>query len=239
MSEERRQRAVEYLIGEMDESGRAAFEAECRTDTGLVQLVEELRPVVNRLEALPEDAWHAPEPPPLVMPGSPPEVPPAAAKPASPRRAGFGWLRVGAGFAAALVILAAGVLIGTQLDSDGPGDAAPQQTLALQSVPGPDTPSGATGQVSLASSTEDAVTLDVSGLKPTGSDEFYELWLLGKEGELVALGTFRVEPDGGSQIEVPLPVDPDKYEYFDVSIQVDNGDPAHSGRSVLRGVTQI
>ena len=67
--------------------------------------------------------------------------------------------------------------------------------------------------------------------------EFYELWLLGKEGELVSLGSFRVGEEGQSQIEVPLPVNPGKYEYFDVSIQPENGSPDHSGRSVLRGST--
>lgn len=239
MSEERRQRAVEYLLGEMDDAGRSGFEAECRVDVELDRLVEELRPVVSRLETLPDEAWDPPEPPPLVMPGSPPDNArvPAFDSPA-PRRAGFGWLRAGAGFAAALVILAAGVIIGIQLESDGPSDSsAPVQTLALESI-GDEVPAGASGEVSLTSSEEDAVTLDVSGLNPTGSDEFYELWLLGKEGELVALGTFRVEPDGDSQIEVPLPVNPGDYEYFDVSIQPDNGDPSHSGRSVLRGLTK-
>ena len=239
MSEELRQRAVEYLLGEMDERSRTDFEAECRTDSELELIVDEMRPVVSRLEALPDEAWDPPEPPPLVMPGTPPDMSPAPAFDApARRRSGFGWLRAGAGFAAALVILAAGVLIGIQLDSDGPGGSgAPEQTLALESI-GDEVPAGATGEVSLTSSDEDAVTLDVNGLNPTGSDEFYELWLLGKEGELVALGTFRVEPDGDSRIEVPLPVNPDDYEYFDVSIQPENGDPSHSGRSVLRGLTQ-
>ncbi|MDQ2621884.1 MAG: anti-sigma factor [Actinomycetota bacterium] len=239
MSEERRQRAVEYLIGELDDTDRAAFETECRTDPELARLVEELRPVVTRLETLPDEAWESPEPPPLVMPGVAPDRVPVEARPAPTVRRGFGWLRVGAGFAAAVLILATGVLIGTQLGGeDSSGPSAPQEVLALESVPGPDTPAGASGRVSLASSSEDAVTLDVSGLKPTGPDEFYELWLLGEEGELVALGTFRVEPDGESQIEVPLPVSPGDYQYFDVSIQPDNGDPSHSGRSVLRGVTK-
>jgi len=130
------------------------------------------------------------------------------------------------------------VLIGTQIGDDAqPGSGPTEETLALSSI-GEEAPAGATGEVSLTSSEEDAVTLDVSGLDPTPEDEFYELWLLGEEGELVALGTFRVEPDGESRIEVPLPVNPDDYEYFDVSIQPDNGDPSHSGRSVLRGLTR-
>jgi anti-sigma-K factor RskA len=98
-------------------------------------------------------------------------------------------------------------------------------------------PAGASGQVSLASSAEDPVTLTVKGLKPSPESEFYELWLLGKDGELVSLGSFRVGGDGDSRIEVPLPVDPDRYEYFDISIQPENGSPDHSGRSVLRGPT--
>ncbi|MGK2956288.1 MAG: anti-sigma factor [Solirubrobacterales bacterium] len=237
MSADRRQRVVEYLLGEMDEASTTSFEADLGSDTELARMVEEMGPVVKRLETLPEGAWESPEPPPLVMPGSPPAIEPNTPAPGrATRRTGFGWIRAGVGMAAALVILVAGVLIGTQLDgSDVDTSGEPGQTLALDSLG--EAPAGASGKVVLASSTEEAVTLDVSGLKPTDGGEFYELWLLGSEGELVALGSFRVEPDGDSEIEVPLPVNPGDYEYFDVSIQPDNGDPDHSGRSVLRGST--
>jgi hypothetical protein len=43
--------------------------------------------------------------------------------------------------------------------------------------------------------------------------------------------------DGRAEIELPIPVAPSGYRYFDVSLQENNGDPAHSGVSVLRGPT--
>lgn len=235
MIEERRQRVVEFLLGELDVADCAAFERESSGDPELAAMVDELRPIVGRLESLPDESWEPVEPPPLVMPGSAPETGRPRPVP-SPGRAGFGWLRAGAGLAAAFVILAAGVLIGLQFDGSDPADPGPDRTLALSSFG--DAPAGATGEVALASSSGDAATVDVSGLRPTGPSKFYELWLLGDDGRLVALGSFRVKPNGRSQIKVPLPVNPDDYRYFDISVQPDNGDPEHSGVSVLRGVTR-
>ena len=99
-------------------------------------------------------------------------------------------------------------------------------------------PAGAEGEVSLVSSGSDRLRLSVSGLEETGEREFYELWLLGDEGELVSLGSFRVDPGGSNEIEVPVPIDPNRYRYYDVSIEPANGSPEHSGRSVLRGLTE-
>ncbi len=70
MSDETQQRAVEYLLGEMEAPDAARFEAEVESDPALQRTVEELRPVVTRLESVPADSWDAPEPPPLVMPGA-------------------------------------------------------------------------------------------------------------------------------------------------------------------------
>jgi len=239
MNEDSQQRVAAYLLGEMDEAESYKFEADRKVDPQLNLLAEEMAPVISRLEELPADAWDAsPAPPPLVMPGSPPDARPVAGRKAPARRRfGIGLPRLAGVLASAFVLLGVGIAIGTQLDgSDGGAPAAPVQTVALQTIG--EAPPGAAGKVLLTSSTGDSARLDVSGLKPTGSGEFYELWLLAKDGGLVALGTFRVEPDGATNIEVPLPVDPDRYKYFDVSIQPDNGDPNHSGRSVLRGVTK-
>ena len=80
--------------------------------------------------------------------------------------------------------------------------------------------------------------LHVDGLPKTGRDAFYELWLLGDNGQLVALGTFRVDRQGNATVQVPLAVDPSNFRYFDISRQPNNGDPKHSGDSVLRGETR-
>ncbi len=152
-------------------------------------------------------------------------------------RLGLAWPTVAAAAFSALLVLAVGIGVGTQLGGDGATSDDPAQTLALQTI-GEEVPAGASGEVLLTGDAGDQLTLDVSGLEQTGDREFYEFWLLGDEGELVSLGSFRVEPDGNSQIDVPLPVNPEKYSYFDVSIEPENGSPDHSGRSVLRGLTR-
>lgn len=72
-------------------------------------------------------------------------------------------------------------------------------------------------------------------MRPDGRGH-HELWLLPAEGrgDPVAIGTFRVSPDGRATASYRLPGDPADYALFDVSEEPDDGDPAHSGRSVLR-----
>lgn len=236
MSEASRQRVVEYLLGEMSEEETRAFAIDRAEDPELERMVAEMEPVVGRLNELPAEAWDVPEPPPLIMPGSPPAPDPGPVP--APSRTRFAWPRAVGVLASAVVILGIGMFIGTRLGSDENGSAGNDQgrTLALQTIG--EAPPSAEGRVVLTGAGSDPVTLDVSGLRPTGDNEFYELWLLGENSELVALGSFRVEPGGGTKIEVPLPVNPDDYEYFDVSIQPENGSPDHSGRSVLRGLTR-
>ena len=55
--------------------------------------------------------------------------------------------------------------------------------------------------------------------------------------ELVGLGSFRVGDDGAATLKLPLPMDPDAFQYFDLSLEPGDGDPGHSGVSVLRGPT--
>ena len=79
------------------------------------------------------------------------------------------------------------------------------------------------------------VEVRVDGLKATRDGQFYELWLLGKDKRLVGLGSFRVGADGTAKLRLPLPVDPKAFTYFDLSLEPADGDPGHSGVSVLRG----
>jgi anti-sigma-K factor RskA len=76
--------------------------------------------------------------------------------------------------------------------------------------------------------------VDVSGLEPI-SNEFYELWLLdienGQLHDLVPLGAI----GGNAEFRLTDKVDLAKYSVVDISREPDDGDPAHSGDSVLRG----
>jgi anti-sigma-K factor RskA len=130
--------------------------------------------------------------------------------------------------ACAVALVAAGAGIGFVLDRE----PSPSDQLALKPVGALDP--AASGRVSLVG---DGASVRVSGLAPTADGDFYELWLLGKDKRLVGLGAFRVGADGTATLKVPLPVDPKTFTYFDLSLEPGDGDPGHSGVSVLRGPT--
>jgi hypothetical protein len=132
------------------------------------------------------------------------------------------------------LLLAVGIGAGTLLSGDDGASLDAQSELALSRID--DGPPGAEGSV-LVSAGGERATVDVGGLEPSGPDRFYELWLLDADGRMIALGSFQVDEDGRADVEVPIPVEPSRYQFFDVSLQEDNGDPAHSGISVLRGPT--
>ncbi len=91
--------------------------------------------------------------------------------------------------------------------------------------------SQATGAASLVSEQDVVVLeLDVDGLEPI--DGYYEVWLLTPEVDgLISLGPLR--SDG--RYEVPDGLDHTRFSVVDVSIEPHDGDPNHSGNSILRG----
>jgi hypothetical protein len=219
-----------YLLGELGAADRAEFERRLAGDRALREEIESLRPVVSTLGALPAEAWDVAEPPPLHLP----EPEPGALPARRPRFAIPRWaaprVALAGGFAA--LLLGAGIAIGTLIDGAGDdADPAPATTIALTPVG----PGGgeARGELTVAGGAGETARLKVSGLPPNGED-YYEAWLLGDRG-LVSLGAFRVGEDEGATVELQLPVDPERYGSIDVSLEPDDGDPAHSTDSVLRG----
>jgi hypothetical protein len=68
---------------------------------------------------------------------------------------------------------------------------------------------------------------------PALEDAYYEVWLLQPTVEgLVPLG---VTQPGRATFEIPAGLDLQQYPLVDVSIEPLDGDPAHSGDSVVRG----
>ncbi len=119
-------------------------------------------------------------------------------------------------------------------------------TGVLASVGGPSTPgevraplvalgaqTSARGEVVLASGAgQRSLVVEASGLPP--ADGFYEVWLLDLERDrMVALGV--LDDRGRGRLTVPDGVRVSDYPEVDVSLEPDDGDPAHSGDSVLRG----
>lgn len=132
-----------------------------------------------------------------------------------------------AGGAALTAAAAAGVVV---LSGGGTPAAPPEgpsaPLVALGEV-------DATGQVVLAASPERrALRVDTAGLP--APDGIYEVWLLDVETDrLVALGA--LDDSGSGWLTVPTGVDVSDYPQVDISLEPDDGDPTHSGNSVLRG----
>jgi anti-sigma-K factor RskA len=199
-----------------------------REDEAFRREVQRLRPVVSELERVPPGAWDPGEVPPL------PDVPapPAQPRAARAKRSSARWAAVGV--AACLALVAAGVGIGALLFGGGDGGAAgPAIALARIGEGGP----AASGQARVVASDEGGLRVRVNGLAPSGPGDFYELWLLDGPERMLSLGSFRVPASGEAEVTVPLPVDVAEFRFVDVSVEDDDGDPGHSGVSVLRGPT--
>lgn len=94
--------------------------------------------------------------------------------------------------------------------------------------------------VSLVDNDGLAVAIDQSDL-PTDLAESadLEIWLIepdadGNPVDLVSLG--RVDPTDATPFEIPAGYDPATFSVVDISIEPRDGDAAHSGRSILRGM---
>jgi anti-sigma-K factor RskA len=229
-----------YVLGLLpaDEAARAA-ELE-RTDRGFAAEVHALRAVSARLDVLGTDEWTPEPPPPLVVPGGRPA--PLAAAPVPPwRRLTLPSLRLSPALAGGLaaVLLAVGVGAGALL---GGGDGSPAtpstpagggQPVALAQFGSAPAGAGARALVSDRAGHR-VVRLAVHGLPANDHGSFYEVWMIRDATHMVSLGTFRVGPDGRSRVTLPVSVDPTEYPIMDVSLEPDDGDPAHSHNSLLR-----
>lgn len=211
--------------------------------------VDRLREAGDALTVLP--AASTDPPPPLDLDAA------LAARPAgrsgrirAPRPAAGRVRRTGAGpvrpltrpvLAATLAVLlfGGGLLAGTALDG-GSSQDAPAAPAVTRAPAGKQVALGAfrgrgsqRAAVLMPTSTGQEMELRVSDARPSAPGTYYELWLL-DDRRTTPIGTFRVGADGTARVRFPLAVDPARYRYLDVSVEDDDGDPGHSGRSVLR-----
>lgn len=88
---------------------------------------------------------------------------------------------------------------------------------------------------------ESGYTIDIDQARlpdPVADGEELELWLIQPDAEnnpaaLVSLGT--IDTASTTTFNVPDGFDPGEYFIVDISIEPNDGNPAHSGRSILRG----
>lgn len=152
-----------------------------------------------------------------------PELPPLALP------EGRRWLRPVALVAAASALVAGTAAVTSYLQRE-PAAPAPvaAQTADLEPVEG----SGG-GQVRMVD-VDGAVTMTVStrDLPTIRPGEFYYVWLFNpKTQKMLPLGV--VGPEGRASFELPESL-VGRYQVVDVSLEQDDGDPAHSVTSVLR-----
>ncbi len=228
-----------YVLGLLpaDQQERAA-ELE-RTDRAFAAEVRALRAVSSRLDVLGTDEW-APEPPPPLL--APDSRPASLASPALRpwRRLTLPSLRLSPALAGGLaaVLLAVGVGAGSLLGGGGspqpvPTRAAAGQPVALAHFGSAPAGAGARALVSARGGTR-TVRLAVHGLPSNDRRSFYEVWMIRDATHMVSLGTFRVGPDGRGTVTLPVSVDPAEYPIMDVSLEPNDGNPAHSRNSLLR-----
>ena len=157
------------------------------------------------------------------------------------RRRGVGpLLAVAAG---GLVVGAAGTAVVTALQ-DGGEPAGPQVLAAAELAAfGDGEGTGVAGSARLAGPVDDSAGGDrvlqvwLSDLPDTG-DDFLEAWLIDPEtGAMVSLGPVSTDERGSvtAELTVPGSIDVGAYALVDVSAEPLDGDPAHSGVSLVRG----
>lgn len=150
----------------------------------------------------------------------------AVVRPLAPhRRRSTPWLLAAA--AAVVVVGAIGALAISLSSSDDPTIVA---SIPLE-------PLGDAGEGTAELVDDDGslqLRIEASGVDP--GDGFLEVWVIDPEvTKLVSLGPLRAD----GVYDLPAGLDPASFPIVDVSVEPIDGDPAHSGDSVLRGQLQL
>jgi hypothetical protein len=157
------------------------------------------------------------------------QAPPVAAEPVAdvvplrPRRPRPWLLAVAAAVVGAAV--GAGAVAVLQGDDDGASVASAQ----LDPLENAD----ASGSARVVERDDGTRVLEVDLRAPQLDDAYYEVWLLEPDvSGLVPLGTTQA---GTTVFEIPAGLDLGEFPVVDVSVEPLDGDPNHSGNSVVRG----
>jgi hypothetical protein len=136
--------------------------------------------------------------------------------------------------ASALVVGAAGGVVGTRLLTPDPPPVAQKVVtqVVLAALPVDPQAKGEARVLSTGNGRE--LTVDVSRLATTSG--FYEVWLIDRGvKKMIPLGILH---GSQGQFAIPEGVDLSQYPIVDVSAEPLDGNPQHSGKSLLRGTIQ-
>lgn len=134
---------------------------------------------------------------------------------------------------AALVVGAALGAGGLAISQSGSGNNDVEAVAELTPVPGgpiadPGTRLGEAQLIAVGQSQR--IRVDAGGLPSIVGA--YEVWLFGDDGRMVSLGSLNA---GVGDFTVPQGIDTSEYRTVDISDEAADGNPAHSGISVVRG----
>ena len=138
------------------------------------------------------------------------------------------WLLAAAAAVVGLVVgVGATLLVGAGND-DEPVVASTELTVLADDTPGGD------AEI-LRSGSGRVLQLDVPTLSKE-TDGFYEVWLLDEDAKrLVSIGLLDLSQGTSARFPIPDDLDVAEFPVVDVSVEPADGDPAHSGDSVVRG----
>ncbi len=114
------------------------------------------------------------------------------------------------------------------------GDDEPVPTFAAEAT-NAELPEAFNGTASAVVEVDDSPMLEISFDGALPGDEPVELWLIKPDlSDMRSLGIVDPGSDSWSG-DWPADLDPNEYSLVDLSIEPNDGDPTHSGRSILRG----
>jgi hypothetical protein len=159
-------------------------------------------------------------------------VPPPATNPRQPPlRRPRRWTPRVAAAAVALVVAAAAVGIALARHDGRP---TPSAVASLRAIDAPPDAQGSVVVRSVGSTQE--MTISTEGLPPLAANQFYEVWLLQPAtNKMLPVGV--LAPSGSGRYALAAPVMA-QFTAIDVSLQQNDGNPAHSTSSVLRGLVR-
>ncbi len=111
-------------------------------------------------------------------------------------------------------------------------DRTPTETL-VASVSNETLPEAYDGTATASLELDDAPMLEISFDAALPTDEPVELWLI--KPDLSDMRSLGIVQPGDTSWDWPDDLDPNEYSIVDLSIEPNDGDPTHSGRSILRG----
>ena len=139
------------------------------------------------------------------------------------------------GFSPSLLLVAAAALLIVVLGAsfflaDGGSNS---NVIYAGDISNADLPEAFDGTASVVVEIDDAPMIEISFNDELPSDQLVEVWIM--RADLSAWETVGLVEDGVTTWDWPAGFSPEEYPLIDISIEPDDGDPSHSGRSILRG----